>query len=571
MKHILIFLKFLFPLYYGKFYLFFILTIVGLLVEALSIVMIIPAISLVSGKDNMLSDKAKFVFDFLEHFSFSSSSYANLILAFVLIAFVFKNIYLVIYQIWQSLFVLNIEKYLSSTLFRSYLNRNMLFFVKNHSGTLIRNMTVEIKNVTKSISAFLTLIIEILMILTITFLLLFVSTKATMISFVLLGGYGFIIAFYNYKKIKLLSVSRADIDAKYNKNLIDTLNSINDVKLLDKKVFFLNIHDQIKNKYVLNTKSFTIINSFPKPLLEMLVILLIVGFLFYSVNISGKLSYALQILTVFSVAALRLLPAVSRIVLSFQSLKYRYISFKILLNELTKNSKIFSEKKPLIENKKDINFLESIRFENVSFSYDNQKILKEQNIKIKKGEFFLLYGASGSGKTTILNLLMGLISPSEGKILLDGTNIAENISGLRKIISYVPQHIYLLDGSIKENIAFGENEHEIDIARIDRAIKLAKLEDLVMKNDISNYYLGEKGSKISGGQIQRIGVARALYRSPKIIILDESTNGLDYNTEKLFLEDLIKIKKEITIIFVSHREHIKNYADNILELNTNEL
>ena len=147
----------------------------------------------------------------------------------------------------------------------------------------------------------------------------------------------------------------------------------------------------------------------------------------------------------------------------------------------------------------------------------------------------------------------------------------ENIHGLRKIISYVPQHIYLLDKSIKENVAFGEKEQDVNIDRLEQSIKFAKIEDLAINNNINEYHLGEKGSKISGGQIQRIGVARALYRSPKIIILDESTNGLDYKTEKLFLEDLIKIKKDMTIIFVSHREHIKNYADNVLELKVDSL
>lgn len=569
MNYIFKFIKFLFPIYYRQFFLFFILTTLALVLETMSIAIIIPLLDLLTGEiDQITLTKIKFILYYFDQFH--SLSYINFVLLTVFIIFIFKNIYSIIYQIWQSIFVLKIEQYLSSKLFDNYLSRNMTFFVANHSGKLIRNMTVEVKNVTKSISSLFTLIIEVLMILVIVFLLLFVSMKVTIICFIALSSYGLVIIIYNYKKIKLLSQSRAVIDAKYNKNLVDTLNSVNDVKLLDKRSFFLKIHDEIKNLYTQNAKNFSIINSLPRPLLELFVISIVIFFIFYSLNINRRPDYALQILTLFSVAALRLLPAISRTVTSFQSLKFRYISFKILLDELTKNSEVFSEKL-LINNKKDLNFRENITFENVSFSYGKKEILKTQNIKIKKGEFFLLYGASGVGKTTILNLLMGLIIPSKGKILIDGINIKENIPGLRKIISYVPQNIYLLDKSIKENVAFGEKDQDVNIDRLEQSIKFAKIEDLVINNNINEYYLGEKGSKISGGQIQRIGVARALYRSPKIIILDESTNGLDYNTEKLFLEDLIKIKKDITIIFVSHREHIKNYADNVLELKNNSI
>ena len=161
---------------------------------------------------------------------------------------------------------------------------------------------------------------------------------------------------------------------------------------------------------------------------------------------------------------------------------------------------------------------------------------------------------------------MGLVKPDQGEVLVDNANINNNILSWRKMVSYVPQNIYLLDQNIKQNIAFGVEESEIDYIKLKDSMKLAKIENLALENNLDNFALGEEGSKISGGQIQRIGVARALYRNPNVILMDESTNGLDYDTEKRFLEDLIKIKKNTTIIFVSHREHIKKYADDILEV-----
>jgi ABC-type bacteriocin/lantibiotic exporter with double-glycine peptidase domain len=162
---------------------------------------------------------------------------------------------------------------------------------------------------------------------------------------------------------------------------------------------------------------------------------------------------------------------------------------------------------------------------------------------------------------------MGLLKPTKGQILLDGKiDIHHQINKWRKIISYVPQQIYLLDESVEKNIAFGQNTNDIDQTILKNVIDVSKLGSFMRENDKQNYRLGEKGLKISGGQAQRLGVARALYRKPEILLLDESTNGLDYETEKSFLQDLVQLKKNLTIIFVSHREHVKEYADEVLEI-----
>ena len=569
MRNIIIFLKFLNPIYWKQFILFFVLTLLNIFFETFSIAMIIPLMDILFFEGGKIGyEKVQFLIYNIKRVEFIS--YENLILIILILSFLLKNLFTVLYQIWQSVFVLRAEKYLASELFKSYLSRNMNFFSSEHSGTIYRNMTVEIKNVTKSLAAFFTLLIEIFLVFTIAIFLFYLYPKETLFTSLMLGIFGFIILYFGYGKIRNLSEKRARIDKKYNKNLLDTLNSIKDIKLHNKGNFFLKIHDTLKNKYFFNIKSFSIINAFPKPVLEFFFIALVVAYLFYSININKNISEALSIISIFAVASLRLLPAVSRILISVQSLKFRYISFKILQNELTEKSKIFEEKivKNDIENSKSKSFVfnESIIFKNVSFFHQKKKILNNLNFKINKGDFFLIFGESGSGKTTVLNLLMGLTKPDDGEILIDNKNLNKNIFLWRKIVSFVPQDIYLLDQNIKHNIAFGMEESEIDLSKVKEAMKLAKIEDLMHENNLENFDLGEGGSKISGGQIQRIGVARALYRNPKVILMDESTNGLDYDTEKRFLEDLTKIKKDTTIIFVSHREHIKKYADNILEV-----
>ena len=569
MQNIIIFFKFLSPIYWKQFILFFILTLLNILFETLSLAMIIPLIDvLFFGSNNMNFEKIEFLIVNLKKIEFTS--YENLILIFLVGSFFLKNLFNVLYQIWVSTFVLRIEKFLASELFKNYLNRNMNFFLDTHSGTIYRNMTVEIKNVTKSLASFLTLVVELFLVLTLVCFLLYLYPIATLSSAMILGMVGLIILFFGYDKIRRLSERKSHIDKKYNINLLDTLKSINDVKLHDKKNFFLNIHDTLKNKYYFNSKSFSIINALPKQLLEFIFIVLVASYLFYSINIAQNAAAAISIISLFAVASLRLLPAISKIVISIQSLKFRHFSFKILLNELKDESKIYNDE--ILEDNsqypknKKIVFNDGITFKDVSFFYKKKKILNSLNFNIKKGNFFLIFGESGSGKTTILNLLMGLVKPDQGEVLVDNANINNNILSWRKMVSYVPQNIYLLDQNIKQNIAFGVEESEIDYIKLKDSMKLAKIENLALENSLDNFALGEEGSKISGGQIQRIGAAKALYRKPNVILMDESTNGLDYDTEKRFLEDLIKIKKNTTIIFVSHREHIKEYADNILEV-----
>lgn len=567
MKNIFKFLNFLFPIFKTNFVLFFIFTILSIFFETISLVALIPAFNfLISDTYSLFGGKIDFILVYLKKIEFLNYEYFVIVIIFII--FVFKNLFLMFYQIWQSLFVLKIEKYLASELFKKYLNQDMIFHLNTHSGTLIRNMTVEIKNVTKSISALFVLIIEISMTIALFSLLLYFLPKEAITISIAIGLFLIFIIFFTSSKIKYLSKKRAEIDKKYNKNLIESFNTVNEIKLMDKILFFSIIHDNLKNKYYYNLKKFVFLNSIPRPLMETIIISIICAFVFVSLNNKSQLINILSTLGLFGVAGLRLLPAFSRIIVSYQSLKFKYISFKILFNEL--NSEIetldFQTNNQLIEYNENT-FREKINFVNISFSYGDKTIIENFNFEIKKNKFLFIHGKSGSGKSTLLNLLMGLLKPTKGQILLDGKiDIHHQINKWRKIISYVPQQIYLLDESVEKNIAFGQNTNDIDQTILKNVIDVSKLGSFMRENDKQNYRLGEKGLKISGGQAQRLGVARALYRKPEILLLDESTNGLDYETEKSFLQDLVQLKKNLTIIFVSHREHVKEYADEVLEI-----
>jgi ABC-type bacteriocin/lantibiotic exporter with double-glycine peptidase domain len=213
--------------------------------------------------------------------------------------------------------------------------------------------------------------------------------------------------------------------------------------------------------------------------------------------------------------------------------------------------------------KKDYNFKNHIKFENLSFKYKNTQkfIFKNLNLILKKNSMIGILGPSGSGKTTFVNLITGLIKPCDGKILIDDKqDINNDIFSWQSKIGYVPQSIFLFDGTIEENVSFGSDTENIDQVKLLNAIKLSQLDKFINEQkDGLKTLIGENGAKISGGQIQRIGIARSLYRNNEILILDESTNSLDEETEKKFFKSLINLKGNRTIIIISHnKENLKN-------------
>ena len=249
---------------------------------------------------------------------------------------------------------------------------------------------------------------------------------------------------------------------------------------------------------------------------------------------------------------------------AFQNFKYAISSVSIYVESFSENVK----SKNINNNFESINFQHNIKFKDVSFNYVKGKsVLEDINISINKHECIGIVGNSGSGKSTLVDLILGLIQPSKGEIRVDNKTFNLDNKFWKKNFGYVPQNIFLSDDTIKNNICLGLNEKEIDIKSVNNAIKLSSLKNFIanLENNIDSF-VGERGIKISGGQKQRLGIARALYRSPKILILDESTNALDKETELNILNNLLELKTEMTIIIVAHRDSSIKICDRIIDL-----
>ncbi len=538
--------------------------------DTLGIGMIIPIINLLV--DNNLIDKYPFL---TSVFNLIGSSEKNIILLYFIIflgvIFFIKNFFLGLLTWKKSFFTYSIQNFYSKKLINHYLNKPYIFHVDNNSSKLINNIINETSLASgQFILSLIDLFIDIMVIVALFILLLFVEPLITI---------SMIIIFIFFGSIYFLAVKQKLLEYGYirQKTYAEQLKLYKEV--FSNIKFFL-IHKKIKkiiNKISFNLKSirdfnvrYIFISAFPKLLFEYVIIiifcLIILGFVY---NESLLIEDLVPSLALFAAAAFRILPSSNKILLSLQKLKYSKSAIELISKEIGENKIIESN-----GNDKNLEFKKLI-FKNVCFRYKNKVdyIFKDVSFEIKKGKIYGIIGTTGSGKTTLTDIIMGLHNVNKGEIIInDNIHLAEEKLNWQKLIGYVPQKIFLQDDTIKNNIAFGELDNEIDELNIKKSIKLAQLENFINSlDDGYNTKVGEDGSKLSGGQIQRIGIARALYSNPEILILDEITSHLDSTTESKLLEDIKVLKKDKTVIFITHKSSTLKICDEVYQVQNRKI
>ena len=296
--------------------------------------------------------------------------------------------------------------------------------------------------------------------------------------------------------------------------------------------------------------------------------------IFYLSFLSVPKEEFIFVLGSFSIVAIRLMPSVSRITQSLQKIKFFTPTVELLYDEFISDDDIIANLDTEKDNiKSDIKF-EILKIENINYSYTKTKNVfsKNLNLIINKGDFIGIYGKSGSGKSTFINLITGLLKPDNGTVKVDGQNIQNNIKLWQNNIGYVPQNVYLLDNSISNNIAFGERTDLINQERVNEVARYSKIDEFVLNlSDKYNSSVGEQGMLVSGGQKQRIGLARAFYKDPDIIILDEATVALDKKIENEIMELILTLKDKKTFVIVSHDENILKNCNKVYSIETNSI
>ena len=412
-------------------------------------------------------------------------------------------------------------------------------------------------------------------ILSILILLIYVSFQSTSILIVIILISFFAFKFLTKKKLIKLGDERQYFLKKKMQTVYESMQSIKEIKIFFSENFFQNKNKNDNKKYSYTARMFETYQSLPRVWLEMVGILSLSTIIVIMLLLIESTEMVISMIAIFGVSAVRIIPSLNRLLSSFQFLNHYNSIIKTTIEELKigQNSDSNKTVNQAESNYTNYNFEKSLDIKNLSFSYDNKEILKNINISIKKNDVVGIIGKTGSGKSTLANILVGILKNQNGRILVDEKyNINEIFKKNKNLFGYIPQSTFLLDDSIKNNVAFGEENMNFNSELFWKSLKMSKIDEFV-KNlpNQENEIVGERGVRISGGQIQRLGIARALYRKPEILILDEATSSLDLETEKLFIDAISQMKNKITMIIITHRLSSLKICNKVYEIKNGNL
>lgn len=554
----------------NRMFILFFMLIIGMIFEVLGIGLLLPIITSIINPEKIMG--YTLINDLILFFNIKSElEFIKYLLLLLIIVFLIKSIYLLFLSYYQNNFISKLTVDTSDILFKNYLNKNYIFHLNKNSSELIKNFQVEITGFGNYLISFLQLITESVLAISVIFTLLYIELKATILVMLFFVILSFIFHQFAKKKSEKWGKLRAINDTDISKVIIEGLSGIKEILILGRKSFFLKkLIDLNKIKADLNVKSMTI-RQVPRFYLELLSVISLVVFIYLLLLNNQELDSIIITVGVFVGATFRLLPSINRILSSLQNIKFYKSSLDIISFELGGAEKEIKNEE--LESN-IIYFNKSIELKNISFCYvKNKSILDKINLKIDKGELVGIIGQSGAGKTTLINIIVGLLFQDSGKIFLDDKQLSKaNINLWRNKIGYVPQDVYLTDDTIENNIAFGIEINKIDSKNIENAIQQSQLKTFIdqLPNG-KNTIVGERGVQISGGQRQRIGIARALYNDAELLILDEATSALDVETESQFMESVLNLKGNKTVLIITHRLSTIENCDKIFKIEKGEL
>ena len=559
---------------YSLYFIIF-LMLVNSILELLSIVLIIPIIGLVLDSNFslnhpnvylILDNLSNFFLNFIETKKEKKIIYLTLLIFLTLMIFRFIFAIFFTWVVGKFKYELNIN--LSRKVFNKYLNKPYSYFLNRNSANLIRNSTNEVSLFSSLVEQILTMLTDLILVSTLLIFLLIYDFKSTSIIFTLISFVAIIFLLFTKKKIIKYGIDRQVFNGKAFQYAKESFGGIKEIIILNRKSYFskkfINTINVLSN-VIWKRK---ILQVLPKFILELFIIFTFVLYFIFSLYFDKPNEKIIEALSIYLLSAIRAIPGVNRVVVGVQNLKFNkpvVELFKTDLNLENDNNYINLSKK----NGLDFSFKNKIEIKNLSFSYESSKnkVIENLNLEINKGEFVGFKGKSGAGKSTLIDLMVGILKPQSGKILADDVNINELNEIWRNKIGYVPQNVFLIDDTIKKNICLGLDEDEIDPIKLNNAINLSELDDFIKKLPKGlDSEIGENGLQISGGQKQRIGIARALYLNPELIILDESLNAVDLETENKIIKSIKKVAGSKTIILVSHRQSTLDNCNIIYQL-----
>jgi ABC-type multidrug transport system fused ATPase/permease subunit len=536
------------------------------ILEAAGIGLVVPFISII--EDPSIVESNKWLYKVYELTGSESRRECLLYLSFGLIMFFFlKNTFLSVFYYFQLRFVFSKRTLFGKKLFSSYLKSPYTFHLHRHSAELLRNIGFEVPKVYIFVQSLLKLCTELFVLIFILGLLVSVNPLIAIISISVLGlaSGAFYLAISGYTRILGERIQSAQ---KYcNQAVLEGFGAIKELKVSGTEGFFADRYYENMMKNARANWINSTLMAMPRLFLEVIgvgIVLLIVILL----QDQGKeIKSILPTLGLFAVATIRLMPSFYQIVSNLQLIRFNSPAVDVIYHDMKEADSIDRDSLEIKQSvERPLVFKKEIKLENLTYSYPNSNgsALQEISLAIQKGETTAFVGVSGAGKTTLANVILGLLEPSKGKVYADDKDVFQHLVAWKRNIGYVPQSIYLLDASIRSNVAFGLEDKDIDNHKVWEALRIAQLEDFAKNlTEGLDTFVGENGVRLSGGQRQRLGIARAVYHQPEVLILDEATSALDSETEKEVSKAIEALSGQKTLIIIAHRLSTIRQCDNI--------
>ena len=485
----------------------------------------------------------------------------------ILLFFLIKFIYSILFHYFEAKFFNKIKIKISSLITSIYLKKNYLFHTMNNPLVLGRNITTEVNVTVSYLKSFIIVIKDFTQIFLIFLLLLVANYKITI--FILIISTILIFIYLKIFSSKLLKKSEMAFFERGEKSKIinQILESIIEVKLYNKSKYFIDKFVKSITREFESNVLFEIINKLPKIFIEFFIVFLVCSSIFYASVLKLDIIAFVPILALYFFAALRVYPSLNTILINRLSLVQGQVSLDQIYKEIINSNRDVDDDKDLSQTASFENFIE---LKNVSLKYKDRLVALEKiNLVINKFETVGIVGKTGTGKSTLIKIIMGLIEPDTGMVQIDGKDLKQVKKSWQGKIGYVPQNFSLIDDTIYENILFGDSEE--DKNKINRILKEVSLSDFINNlPDKINTLVGPNAKQISGGQAQRISIARALYRDPSLLIFDEATSSLDDKTENEIINNIYSIKNR-TLIIITHKESLLSGCSKIFKIENNKI
>ena len=546
-----------------------VLMIIGSVLELLAVAVFNPFIEVMMQTSSIADDS--FLQFFFQHTNIDSVEGYLIALSFIIaVIYVVKNVYLTFEQNAILSFSYRTRMNLATRLLTTYMNEPYTFHLSKNIAEMQRCLQTDTSQFMSLINSCLQLAVEFVTCLALGVYLFHTSHSITVLIGLLLGLCVFIFFIISKKVSSKLGRQNEFYNAKLFQWINQSLGGIKEVKILQREKYFIDSYRTNYKKVIWGARVNELLAAVPKYIVETvaivgLVLAIIVKLLFGH----GALETFVPQMAVFAVAAFRLLPSVGKINAYVNNVMYTKASLDMIyqdLCEIEKNKPIEVEWEGKTENWK---FMKGVFAEHITYHYPDSdtEVLHDITLKIPKGKTVALIGPSGAGKTTLADIILGLLPPVSGVVRMDDKNVYENLRSWRQKLGYIPQSIYLSDDTIRNNVAFGIYEEQIDEDAIWKALEKAQLKEFVQGLEKGlDTYVGDRGVRLSGGQRQRIGIARALYHDPEILVLDEATSALDSGTEQAVMESIESLQGLKTMVIIAHRLTTIKNADLIYEV-----